>query len=143
MNDELREFNAWIAENVMGLPPEYVVMKRGLFYRPDDKGYTHKMSEAGRYTLEQAKEREYPHDDPVTYKPWECSNYTTDPAAAMQVLKKCVEMRGEVKIFKAGDGEWVCRKPIGSGYNSTLHIATATTLELAICRFARKLFEKQ
>lgn len=45
----------------------YVVRKHGLFYRPDDAGYTSQIEEAGRYTLAEAKAREYRHDDPVSY----------------------------------------------------------------------------
>lgn len=44
----------------------YVVRKRGLFYRPKDCGYTDRIEEAGRYTLKEAKLREYHRDEPVT-----------------------------------------------------------------------------
>lgn len=40
--------------------------KRGLWYRPGGHGYTSCEREAGRYTREQAKQHEYPHDEPVT-----------------------------------------------------------------------------
>ena len=36
----------------------WLVVKRGLYYRPDDLGYTGIRDEAGRYTLEEAKARE-------------------------------------------------------------------------------------
>lgn len=150
--NELRELDAWIAEHVMELPPAFVVIKRGLYYRPDDKGYTIKMSEAGRYTLEQAKERECPYDEPVTYKPWECEHYTTDPAAAMEVLKKCGDFikgkdhpRGSgnyyIRLYRPSMfNEWcVCR---GNEDQSNTPYGQAETLELAICQFAKKLFSK-
>lgn len=36
----------------------WLVVKRGLYYRPEDCGYTGIRDEAGRYTLEEAKARE-------------------------------------------------------------------------------------
>lgn len=44
----------------------WVLRKRGLFYRPGDRGYTGNINDAGRYTYEEAKQRVYPHDEPVT-----------------------------------------------------------------------------
>lgn len=37
----------------------YVMRKRGLFYRPMDSGYTDRIVEAGRYTIEEAQQRKY------------------------------------------------------------------------------------
>lgn len=36
----------------------WLVMKRGLYYRPNDRGYTGLKEHAGRYTYEEAKKRE-------------------------------------------------------------------------------------
>lgn len=44
----------------------YVLRKRGYFYRPKSCGYTDNIDNAGRYSYEEAKRREYPHDEPVT-----------------------------------------------------------------------------
>ncbi len=44
----------------------WLIRKRGYFYRSNAQGYTQCLSEAGRYTLEEAKKHEYPHDEPVT-----------------------------------------------------------------------------
>ena len=44
----------------------YVVLKRGLFWRPEDKGYTAKIEEAGRYTKEEAESRCHGGEQPVT-----------------------------------------------------------------------------
>jgi len=129
MNTELRELDAWIAENVMGLKPWKETQERITCILEPNEFVLSIPSNIVRAR--------------ICSNPTKNFQPTIDAADSLEVLKKCVEMRGEVKIFKAGDGEWVCRKPIGSGYNSTLHIATATTLELAICRFASKLFEKQ
>lgn len=51
----------------------YVLRKRGMFYRPNATGYTDRIEEAGRYTLEEAKRHEYPHDEPVTK--WHISEF--------------------------------------------------------------------
>ena len=44
----------------------YVVIKRGLFWRPEDKGYTAKIEEAGRYTKDEALSRCHGGGQPVT-----------------------------------------------------------------------------
>ena len=44
----------------------YVVIKRGLFWRPEDKGYTSEINEAGRYTKEEAESRCHGGEQPVT-----------------------------------------------------------------------------
>ena len=44
----------------------YVVIKRGLFWRPEDKGYTSEINEAGRYTKEEAQDRCHGGEQPVT-----------------------------------------------------------------------------
>lgn len=41
----------------------YVMRKRGLYYRPNDCGYTSCIGESGRYTYDEAKKREYLHGD--------------------------------------------------------------------------------
>lgn len=47
---------------------DYVVMKRGYYYRPNAAGYTAVLSEAGRYTLEEAKAHANHEPPRVTYK---------------------------------------------------------------------------
>jgi hypothetical protein len=44
----------------------YVVIKRGLFWRPNDMGYTARIEEAGRYTKEEAEIRCHEVWQPVT-----------------------------------------------------------------------------
>lgn len=61
-NDQI---NAAI-DTLLGPSPFVGLKKRGLWHRPGGRGYTICESEAGRYTREQAKKREYPHDEPVT-----------------------------------------------------------------------------
>lgn len=45
---------------------KWVLMKRGLYYRPDAKGYTGNINEAWVVTEEEANRHVYPHDEPVT-----------------------------------------------------------------------------
>lgn len=75
-------------------------------------------------------------------------NAPIDPAAAMQVLEKCVENKSAI-ITKDADGQfsiewWVDEingiKPIqGSRWHQ---IKTAETIPLAICLFAMELFKE-
>lgn len=58
---------------------------------------------------------------------------TKDRCQAMEVLEKCVE-QSQVTMQKPGT-HWQV-------WNRVNHHATAETLPLAICRFARKLFEQ-
>lgn len=63
---------------------------------------------------------------------------TTDPAAAFEVLKKCAEKDAPQSIATCKEGElWKVF------YGGRYHEAQSdTTLELAICRFAKALFSK-
>ncbi len=65
--ERLVKWGVWDDEPVVNETERcYVLMKRGLFWRPDGKGYTGNIEEAGRYTLQEAMQREYPYDEPVT-----------------------------------------------------------------------------
>lgn len=44
----------------------WVLMKRGLYYRPNAKGYTGNLAEAWIITEAEADKHVYPHDEPVT-----------------------------------------------------------------------------
>jgi len=65
-----------------------------------------------------------------------CFSPTTDPAAAMEVLKKCYDQPLSICTCKSPDGYkfW-----LPNGFSIALN---APTLELAICQFAKKLFTK-
>ena len=41
--------------------PVYLIRKRGLYYRPNSQGYTNSVIQAGRYTLEEAKQITHPN----------------------------------------------------------------------------------
>lgn len=51
----------------LGEFPRYLLVKRGLFYRPNACGYTDRLAEAGRFSPEEASDHVYPYgDEPVT-----------------------------------------------------------------------------
>ena len=62
----------------------YVVLKRGLFWRPKDRGYTYNIAEAGRYTREEAEARCHPDNEPVTMEL--ASKYESVPTLADREL---------------------------------------------------------
>lgn len=115
---ELRELDAWIAEHVFGAT------------RALDKGYgsgrsDDKLAHTIRFTKEVG---------------WiSCPNYTTDPAAAMMVLEKCCG-----KIGPGSDVEICLRFGVWnvSEWRANKIEEEAGTLPLAICLFAKKLFQK-
>lgn len=99
---ELRQLDAWIAENVMGFS---TLCKR----MPDGKISDFIIGDGSRF----------------------CP--TIDPAAAMEVLKKCA--RKSCPLIQHGANEVYY-------ISSMVAKSEAPTLELAICLFAKKLFEK-
>ena len=113
MNTELRELDAWIAENVMG----------------------HEMAYGEMITVVPN-----PADgEPMIVDHAPPPQYTTDLTAAMQVLKKCAERIGAFEHISINLCEDEFSIRMAHANWDWIH---AETLELAICRFARKLFEK-
>lgn len=114
---EKRELDAWIAEHVFGwdldsanFPSGYDVAFCG--YPPDSKRW---------------RGIALPHVVP---------HYTTDPAAIMEVLKKCADVTNVELSF------WNVTRRWSVGSQSLDGPEKADTLELAICQFAKRLFEK-
>lgn len=140
---EIRELDAWIAENVFNLGATVGLVKRGYFYRPNAQGYTALASEAGRFTLEEAKKHEWVkgEEDDVTIVRWDAPRYSSDPAAAMEVLKRCLAVLEGYQVQIGGTYE---HYEVSSG-NQLTESVVAGTIELAICRFSKvnaKLFLK-
>jgi len=126
-----KELDKWIAKNVTLKKPYKVAMA----LTSDESGIALIEGELiGRSDVEQYC-KDYPkyHCKIVDVYP----EYTTDPAAAMEVLEKCYE--------KTNLSICTCKSPDGykfwlpNGFSIALN---ATTLELAICLFAKKLFSK-
>lgn len=142
MNEqELRDLDKWIHVNVMEGDRFVGLMKQGLWYRPNAKGYTDRQSEAGRYTREEAKQHEYLHvPDAVTIREFDVRHYTTDPAAAMEVLKVCIaelDKRQDTICIEKEHGQYT----VGS-VNDNWE-AISLSLETAVCLFAQRLFQKE
>jgi hypothetical protein len=108
--NDMRELDAWIAEKVM----EFKI-KNGRCWvtRPVLKSLT----KVAHVEVD-----------------FEIEHYTTDPAAAMEVWKKCAEKQTTISIQKSKSGWRVV--------SMDSHSFGCETLELAICLFAKKLFEK-
>jgi hypothetical protein len=123
---ELRELDAWIAEHVMGWK------KVGLL--ADFTKGTFICNTSADCLAEDWKK----DGRTATWKP------TTDSAAAMEVLKMCAE-KCCVKMRHQDLGLWcVWQHQFTGEMEGALDNpeGNATTLELAICLFAKKLFGK-
>ena len=115
--EELRELDAWIAENLFGMKHDW----RNCHWCQSS--------------------------DPYALNNGHFQRYTSDPAAAMEVLKKlsskCEEMSGDLVI--SSGGIWtvgIQRYAEYGGAEEIDPLCEAETLELAICLFAKKLFVK-
>ena len=112
INTELRELDAWIAEHVMGWKPTVSLCQ------PRGDEVPRYWSIGGGRSVHMKS-----------------FNPTTDPAAAMTVLKKILtdHPRGSAMVGYAGgfNEQWSCGR------------ANAKTLELAICECAKQLFTKE
>jgi len=71
-------------------------------------------------------------------------HYTTDPAAAMAVLEKCLAKisTGSLEIYQGADEGPEYRPIFCIGKMPTEEVVMDESLTLAICLFAKKLFEK-
>lgn len=73
-------------------------------------------------------------------------HYARDPAAAMLVLEKCISSVGWSRIISFGstaDGSYFINHCDSEPESEAFFGPEADTLPLAICLFARKLFEKK
>ena len=85
------EINRAIAEHV-GTADQWLIVKRGYFYRPDAKGYTAHEPDAWKLPLAEAKKYEYLiGDEPVTLSRASIPNYAEDLNAMHEAEKKIVD----------------------------------------------------
>lgn len=106
---QMRELDSWTAEHVMG--------------------WAFRMNYSG-------SGNEW-HDSEGCERSSSPDSYTTDPAAAMQVLEKCSQGQAIKVWYSTVHKQWACAD---DGCFDTQY---AATLPLAICLFAKKLFEKK
>jgi hypothetical protein len=69
---------------------DYVIIKNGMYYRPDAAGYTSSLAEAGRYTLEDAVSRSHPNgtDGPRDGISYEYSPKAVSPNAGPRLIER-------------------------------------------------------
>ena len=133
---ELRELDAWIAEHVMGFvwtrhrhAANKFINKRWLLEPEKFK----ELNEVGKGEWIHASGKE--EILIAEYGEETVPAYTTDPAAAMKVFKKCQDMRC-LAINKN------TITSIGHEDEKAIVECNAETLELAIAKFAKALFSK-
>ncbi len=114
---ELREFDAWIAKHVMG----WKLQERNV-------PYYWKIPKTNRiYFLATGR-----RPDDTEWSP------TIQPSAAMEVLKKCLTSGNYFTVALDEDDYKIEARHI----TGKTILVSATTLELAICLFAKKIFTK-
>lgn len=153
-NQELREMDAWIAEHVMGWQWFRFRMKKTDTAKNAGKGYDrwqqlippgdnwHLHPKYNAIKQPQGK-GQYLEDetDLSMFKP------TTDRAAAMEVLEKCVQsnvagVQGNVEIFQEPMNGLFGICYTAAYKKKSIEPVFAETLPLAICLFSRKLFSQ-
>jgi Phage ABA sandwich domain len=125
---EQRELDAWIAEHVMGY--RWTKIER--------RGKTNHLFPSEQFRFEPAVDNFNDNGG--------APSFTTDPAAAMEVLKRCADKVtaefGSLDIDGQGNSWLISAQMRGEFAADVEHETEAKTLELAICLFAKKLFTK-
>lgn len=80
-------------------PEMYGVMKRGLWYRENAKGYTDDTNKAWHLTKEEAEKHNYPHDEPVRALLLPFRPYLTSYDAIIPVIEKIIINRDLLQKF--------------------------------------------
>lgn len=93
-----------------GVENKYVLIKRGLYYRPDYKGYTNNIDEAGKYTKAEAEKDAQSNHGEVIVRKLPVTDYTSD-LNAMHIAEKAIPIRdrsvywNELMMSVGPDGE--------------------------------------
>jgi hypothetical protein len=95
---------------------DYVLMKRGLYYRPKSQGYTGILAEAGRYTEEEARARVEGAGGDVTMLPAHDA-YPFSPACWPET--KIAALEAEIERLRKGREGWACVPLPGTLVSST------------------------
>lgn len=150
--EETQKLNLWIDVNLFDGGKFVGVMKRGLWYRPDARGYTDNVDEAGRWTRGEANMLKspktdralFPNEEPVTIHEFPVRDYT-EPRLAMEVLRQCIQKQHHPNsrtktVCFCTDTSGVQTYNAASDYAST--VVNGETLEISILKFAQKIFSK-
>ena len=111
------EINRAVAEHV-GTADQWLIVKRGYFYRPDAKGYTAHEPDAWKLPLAEAKKYEYLiGDEPVTLSRASIPSYAEDLNAMHEAEKELDDfqhdrMRSQLwlRMIKETKGEKTSRR---------------------------------
>lgn len=127
------ELDQWIATNVFKLGQHVGLKKRGLWYRTGAKGYTADETEAGRFTVEDARQHEHVTGAPddVFIVPFPTPRYSAG--------ENFLELHVAVSRFLP-----MMIYPVeGAGFRivGTTYRAEGATLPLALAMFAHKAWE--
>jgi hypothetical protein len=140
MNEkEMRELDAWIAEHVMGW--------KWFAFPPVTDGtrkWTILLKTSSWQRRQGGKQVSAPHkNDEIDIG--SVPQYTTDPAAAMEVLRKIgEEMGGRTYGLRIHGPSAEFKVHFWTVTDDEFDVeANAPTLELAICLFAKQLFSKE
>jgi len=122
------EINRAVAEHV-GTADQWLIVKRGYFYRPDAKGYTAHEPDAWKLPLAEAKKYEYLiGDEPVTLSRASIPNYAEDLNAMHDALQNLTE----VELFRYADE--VCDLTRDSNHDTDIQtMLMLSAKELAEC----------
>lgn len=122
------EINREIAEKV-GTADQWLIVKHGLFYRPEARGYTSHESEAGKWPFAQAKEHErLCVEDPVTIKQATIPPYSS----SLDALHEALQSLTEVELFRYADE--VCDLTCDSNHDTDIQtMLMLSAKELAEC----------
>lgn len=94
------EINAKIAE-LCNQDDAWLIVKRGLFYRPNGCGYTNNIAEAWKLPREQAEKHIYLRgDEPVTISRAPYTSYTTDLNACHEMEKTLHQYHGVLCAYQ-------------------------------------------
>lgn len=120
----------------MGLSNRFVLMKRGLYYRPEGHGYTANIAEAWVLLEHEANKHVYPHDEPVTKHPAPVPEFESDANAALTLAKALADEGWRWRVQNEPDQ--LVTAIFFRGYRGTGSWrpveATAPTFELALCQ---------
>lgn len=153
MNEaELRELDAWCAEFPMGFnracdPDERTKTDETLFWhRPADE--YRDLKEAVFIGEAYGLNPNHFPDGRMFQHSWKFFSPTTNPADAMMVLKKCAEISDGIGMVRIPEDKTTTKQVvwwIGQCFDGIFKpesLGVAPTLELAICRFARKIWSE-